>query len=402
MQRLGVVVQHPLAPAVIGRGRVAQQRDQEDLLQPRTARRRPGQAGWPRRGRCPRRRAACLGCRWRSGRPPRSCSPRSRVGCRSPLAGAAADTPPSRCSGGRFSPGLGPKGPRLTVRRAGYRSGPCGLGSCSVRGGVGASWLIGALEALEAETGWRAPDAEQIVGTSAGCGHRGAGRRGVPPEYMGAYAPAEARRRRRGRGARRAAAPATSAPSAGDVPPAARACRRSAPARGAWRCRRSCTRTATRPPRCSPAGCRAASSPPRRSVTSSSTFVPATGPTTRASGPSPPTTATGRRVAFGRDDAPRATVGRGGRRVVRDPRLLPPGQDRRAPLRRRRDLLGLEPRPPVRRGPRPRHLPEPDVVARPGRRRLAGRPDRGADARRRRPAPRPRGPQAARGGHATS
>ena len=35
-------------------------------------------------------------------------------------------------------------------------------------GVVGASWLIGALDALEAETGWQAVDAERIVGTSAG------------------------------------------------------------------------------------------------------------------------------------------------------------------------------------------------------------------------------------------
>jgi NTE family protein len=56
-------------------------------------------------------------------------------------------------------------------------------------GGVlGASWLIGALDALEAETGWRAVDAERIVGTSAGAvvGALAAG--GIPSEYMSAYA----------------------------------------------------------------------------------------------------------------------------------------------------------------------------------------------------------------------
>jgi NTE family protein len=54
-------------------------------------------------------------------------------------------------------------------------------------GVVGASWLIGALEALEAETGWRAADAERIVGTSAGAvvGALAAG--GIPAEYMSAY-----------------------------------------------------------------------------------------------------------------------------------------------------------------------------------------------------------------------
>jgi NTE family protein len=55
-------------------------------------------------------------------------------------------------------------------------------------GVVGASWLIGALDALEAETGWRAVDAERIVGTSAGAvvGALAAG--GIPSEYMSAYA----------------------------------------------------------------------------------------------------------------------------------------------------------------------------------------------------------------------
>jgi NTE family protein len=55
-------------------------------------------------------------------------------------------------------------------------------------GVVGASWLIGALDALEAETGWRAVEAERIVGTSAGAvvGALAAG--GIASEYMSAYA----------------------------------------------------------------------------------------------------------------------------------------------------------------------------------------------------------------------
>lgn len=55
-------------------------------------------------------------------------------------------------------------------------------------GVVGASWLIGALDALEAETGWRAVDAERIVGTSAGAvvGALAAG--GISSEYMSAFA----------------------------------------------------------------------------------------------------------------------------------------------------------------------------------------------------------------------
>ena len=55
-------------------------------------------------------------------------------------------------------------------------------------GVVGASWLIGALDALETETGWRAVEAERIVGTSAGAvvGALAAG--GISSEYMRAYA----------------------------------------------------------------------------------------------------------------------------------------------------------------------------------------------------------------------
>jgi NTE family protein len=55
-------------------------------------------------------------------------------------------------------------------------------------GGVlGASWLIGALDALEAETGWRAADAERIVGTSAGAVVGALAATGIPAQYMSAY-----------------------------------------------------------------------------------------------------------------------------------------------------------------------------------------------------------------------
>src|SRR3954471_8854767 len=55
-------------------------------------------------------------------------------------------------------------------------------------GVVGASWLIGALEALESETGWRPADADVIVGTSAGSVIGTIASTGIPPAYMGAYA----------------------------------------------------------------------------------------------------------------------------------------------------------------------------------------------------------------------
>jgi NTE family protein len=55
-------------------------------------------------------------------------------------------------------------------------------------GVVGASWLIGALDALEAETGWRAAQADRIVGTSAGAVVGALAASGIPSEYMSAYA----------------------------------------------------------------------------------------------------------------------------------------------------------------------------------------------------------------------
>jgi NTE family protein len=58
-------------------------------------------------------------------------------------------------------------------------------------GVIGGAWLMGALEALEAETGWHATDAEQIIGTSAGAVIGALAAAGVAPEYMSAYAAGE-------------------------------------------------------------------------------------------------------------------------------------------------------------------------------------------------------------------
>src|SRR3954469_22331406 len=55
-------------------------------------------------------------------------------------------------------------------------------------GVVGASWLIGALEALESETGWRASDAGHIVGNSAVSVIGTLVASGIPAEYIAAYA----------------------------------------------------------------------------------------------------------------------------------------------------------------------------------------------------------------------
>jgi NTE family protein len=48
-------------------------------------------------------------------------------------------------------------------------------------GVVGASWLIGALEALQDETGWEPSAAEVIVGTSAGSVVGALTASGMPP-----------------------------------------------------------------------------------------------------------------------------------------------------------------------------------------------------------------------------
>lgn len=52
---------------------------------------------------------------------------------------------------------------------------------------MGASWLIGALEALQDETGFDPADAAAIVGTSAGAVVGALTASGMPPAYMAAY-----------------------------------------------------------------------------------------------------------------------------------------------------------------------------------------------------------------------
>lgn len=54
-------------------------------------------------------------------------------------------------------------------------------------GVVGAAWLIGALEALAAETGWDPSSADHIIGTSAGSVVGALVADGIAPEYLAAY-----------------------------------------------------------------------------------------------------------------------------------------------------------------------------------------------------------------------
>jgi NTE family protein len=54
-------------------------------------------------------------------------------------------------------------------------------------GVIGASWLVGALEALESETGWSPSSADVVVGTSAGSVIGALTAQGIPPALMAAY-----------------------------------------------------------------------------------------------------------------------------------------------------------------------------------------------------------------------
>jgi NTE family protein len=54
-------------------------------------------------------------------------------------------------------------------------------------GVVGAAWLIGALEAVAAETGWDPSSADHILGTSAGSVVGSLVASGIAPEYLSAY-----------------------------------------------------------------------------------------------------------------------------------------------------------------------------------------------------------------------
>src|SRR3954471_23034629 len=84
--------------------------------------------------------------------------------------------------GGPDGPGL--QGIPLRLEYRGMRVGMV-LGAGGV---VGASWLIGALEALESETGWPAADGDHIVGTPAGLAIGTLAASGYPAEYIAAYA----------------------------------------------------------------------------------------------------------------------------------------------------------------------------------------------------------------------
>ena len=176
-------------------------------------------------------------------------------------------------------------------------------------GVIGGSWLMGALEALEAETGWHATDAEQIVGTSAGAVIGALAAAGVPPEYMSAYAAGEVLD---GVAEAEARAAATAAATAERASAGAYQLQWAFPpiGPGSWRLAMS---TLLQPHRYSPAALLAGwlprgfiSTAPIRGVVE--TFVGEDWPAQTRFWAVAADYGTGGRVAFGREDAPRATV----------------------------------------------------------------------------------------------
>jgi len=189
-------------------------------------------------------------------------------------------------------------------------------------GVVGASWLIGALEALQDEAGWSPSDAEAIVGTSAGAVVGALTASGMPPAYMAAYvaghevdeiADAAARA---GEGHDRideALAMARSAEQNGSRPDGSgyRLARAMPPiGPGSWRL---ALRTLVQPQRHSPAAMMCGWLP-RGFVRTDpiseliEAFVPGDWPEHDSFWAVAADYSTGKRVAFGRDDAPPATV----------------------------------------------------------------------------------------------
>ena len=212
-------------------------------------------------------------------------------------------------------------------------------------GGVlGGAWLTGGLHALAEETDWDPGSADFIVGTSAG-------------SMIGALT----RRRRAALVHGRPLAPASpsTGSTAADGRPAAEADRaagaifrlhRGLPAIGPGSLRMALTALSNPlAAHAAPAAGRLAARRARLDRLAQGHRPP------RGPGPlgRPPELLGGglrlRAAAaaspFGRARRAQRRHRRRGRRLVRDPRLLPPGQDRPAPLRRRRRLLRLQPRP---------------------------------------------------------
>ena len=210
-------------------------------------------------------------------------------------------------------------------------------------GGVlGGAWLTGGLNAIARETGWDPGSADFIVGTSAGSMVGALLAAGVPPWFMVAHSRGESFSGLTGPDGQ----PASEADRAGG---AAFRLHRGLPVLGPGSLRMAVS-ALTNPLR----------RPPLQLVAG---WVPvglistdALKDTVRRAAPGPlggPPELLGRDLRLPHRQAHplrahRLAAGRGGRRrgsVLRHPRLLPAGEDRRPPLRGRRRVLGLEPRP---------------------------------------------------------
>ena len=231
------------------------------------------------------------------------------------------------------------------------------LGAGGVQGGA---WLTGALDALADETGWDPATADVVVGTSAGSVIGSLCVAGIPPWFMVAHSAGETFDGvvdARGR-------PAAEADRSGG---ARYRLERALPplGPGSWPLALATMRAPHRYP---PAALFAGWAPrgfistepvkeiirTRRPLRLERSPEPLGG-RLRLRHRSPGRVRTRRRSGRG--------ARRGGRRLMRDPRLLPPGRDRGPPLRRRRHVLDLEPRPAPRPRARPRDLPQPDLLA---------------------------------------
>ena len=244
-------------------------------------------------------------------------------------------------------------------------------------GVVGGSWLIGALEALESETGWSPSSAESSAAppparSSARWPPAGSRRRSWPRTSAVA-------RSTRSRSSRHARRPRRGADRATCAYRLQRALPPIGP--GSWR---MAVATLLRPRRHAPTALLAGWLPrglhldaadqrPRRALRPGRLARPR-----RLLGRRRRLRARAAASVFGRDDAPPASVGDAVAASCAIPGFYHPVKIGGAPLRRRRHLLGLEPRPALRRGPRPRRLPQPDVLARARSRRGARRARRGA------------------------
>ena len=268
------------------------------------------------------------------------------------------------------------------------------LGAGGIQGGA---WLTGGLDALAEETGWDPAEADYVVGTSAGSMMGALCASGVPPWFMVAHSRGEVFEGVVGADGR----PAAEADRAGG---ARFELQRALPpiGPGSWRL---ALRTLANPRRYTPATVFTGWIP--RGIFSTESLketIRRVVPSGWSPHPNLWVVAcdyeTGRRVPFGRAGAPEADLADAVAASCAHPRHLPPADDRRAPLRRRRHLLDLEPRPTARRGARPRDLSQPHLHPAPGPGGVQpARVVQHRDAKRLRPAARERGQEAPRPRH---